>query len=164
LVPDGDLLLVHDSGGRLTSGDRSAIRSRKAELLAALRRSDGRPSVLDRIDVLIRGKRDIAADTENEFNWSQIENWDRVYLLGPRDWPDRCFICSGILNHSPACIAQQREWSLAVPLTWGKYRGKTIGEIKDLDYLRWLQTEGGLPPEIREAIRLRFQREGKCTP
>lgn len=78
-------------------------------------------------------------DDANEWYWQHIDDADRRYLCGPRDWPAPCPWCGGHLVHRPACDDLRREWVPEMP--FGKHRGQRIDELPRT-YVEWVLARG----------------------
>ena len=77
----------------------------------------------------------VLLETEEKAQWwSQISDIDRNYLLGSRNWPERCFWCSGHQHHDPLCDELRESWQPALP--WGKSKGRPPSQVPPR-YLAW---------------------------
>lgn len=78
-------------------------------------------------------------DEANDWHWQQIDDVDRDYLLGPRNWPAPCAWCGGRLAHRLACAELRRECIPVIP--FGKHRGRRVDALPR-DYIGWVLGRG----------------------
>jgi len=91
------------------------------------------------------------SESYTEWCWQNIKTVDLDYLTAPRRHPDACPWCGGRLNHNPLCDDLRAGWEPTI--SFGKYKGKKLSEVPD-DYLHWLAEQpGGVPDDLRAAIR-----------
>lgn len=134
---------VSARGDRLRYSPRSAVtpdmakcmKAHKAAVLAILAGETWEPGISEEATLA---------------NWRAINDADRDFLLGPRNWPAPCPWCGGRLVHRVVCDELRREWVPTIP--FGKHRGRRADELPN-DYIDWILSKGAGSEGFRDELR-----------